>query len=585
MKFLEYTPLNRINGFLNDLNLGESTIKGSLEAYSCKHTGTDKRDSVLRTRSLTILGNPRIQTPAHLSRVELEFELSHPELSFYRALTYRKTLIYLVLTLNHMYPDYDFSAVKAHQFFTKESWDTFKQIFDTFMLEASKYVGQAISSIHSIMMSSLLETIYKALDEVVKLSECEIYSYNPDSNADPFLEKGAIRPFSFFFYNRKPKRVVSFSFCCLSNLVADGFVADNLCYEEDGEIFNNMDICDFALSDSRLPQQLVDPPKGGSSNIRNCLAAINERPVDFSDDNKWIEMDGNTMANFHLALADELTSLSCKIREQKRAELLLQSIPDSYDHLIINLKDSNATSLVFDDVAAVVLQEENWRKNKEDRQANLQQAEALTTMRGRSKERGQSSSHKHGRSKSRSKKNLKCYNCGKKCHLKNDCWSLNKNFNPQGPNKDHIEELKAQLAREFEMKDLGSANKILGMQIFRDKSNRKIWLSQNNYLKKILSRFNMQDCKPISIPLPINFKLSTSMSHSSEEERMKMSRVPYASVMGSLIFTMICTRPDIAQAVGVVSRYMANPDKEHWNTIKRILRYIKGTSNVALCYG
>ncbi|KAE8694615.1 putative pentatricopeptide repeat-containing protein [Hibiscus syriacus] len=153
------------------------------------------------------------------------------------------------------------------------------------------------------------------------------------------------------------------------------------------------------------------------------------------------------------------------------------------------------------------------------------------------------------------------------------------------PNKDHIEELKAQLAREFEMKDLGSANKILGIQIHRDRSNRKIWLSQKNYLKKILSRFNMQDCKPISSPLPINFKLSSSMSPSSEEERMEMSRVLYTSAVGSLMFAMICTRPDIAQAVGVVSRYMANPGKEHWNTVKRILRYIKGTSIVALCYG
>ncbi|KAE8714088.1 putative GHMYB10 [Hibiscus syriacus] len=152
-----------------------------------------------------------------------------------------------------------------------------------------------------------------------------------------------------------------------------------------------------------------------------------------------------------------------------------------------------------------------------------------------------------------------------------------------GPNKDHIEELKAQLARKFEMKNLGSANKIIGMQIHWDRSNRKIWLSQKNYLKKVLSRFNMQYCKPISTLLPINFKLSSSMSPSSEHERMEMSRVPHASAMGSLMFAMICTRPDIAQAVGVVSRYMANPGKEHWNTVKMILRYIKETSNIALC--
>eukprot|EP00257_Ricinus_communis_P023967 XP_015584096.1 repressor of RNA polymerase III transcription MAF1 homolog [Ricinus communis] len=81
----------------------------------------------------------------------------------------------------------------------------------------------------------------KALDEVVKLAECEIYSYIPDSDADPFLEKGAIWSFSFFFYNRKLKRVVSFRFCCLSNLVAEGFLMNNSSYEED-EIFDGMDM-------------------------------------------------------------------------------------------------------------------------------------------------------------------------------------------------------------------------------------------------------------------------------------------------------------------------------------------------------
>ena len=80
-----------------------------------------------------------------------------------------------------------------------------------------------------------------------------------------------------------------------------------------------------------------------------------------------------------------------------------------------------------------------------------------------------------------------------------------------GPNKDRVQELKAQLAREFDMKDLGPANKILGMQIHRDRKDRKIWLSQKNYLKKILRRFNMQDCKPISTPLPVNYKLSSVM--------------------------------------------------------------------------
>ena len=112
--------------------------------------------------------------------------------------------------------------------------------------------------------------------------------------------------------------------------------------------------------------------------------------------------------------------LGHQIEENERAELLLQSLPDSYDQLIINLTNNNpADSLVFDDVAASVLNEESRQKNKEDRQPSSQQAEALSVTRGRSMERGPSGSHNHGRSKLRSKKNVKCYNCGKKEYWKN----------------------------------------------------------------------------------------------------------------------------------------------------------------------
>ena len=63
-----------------------------------------------------------------------------------------------------------------------------------------------------------------------------------------------------------------------------------------------------------------------------------------------------------------------------------------------------------------------------------------------------------------------------------------------------------------------------------------------------------------------------------------MSQVPYASAVGSLMYAMICTRPDITQAIGVVSCFMGNPGKEHWNAVKRILRYIKRTSRAALYF-
>ncbi|RDX71499.1 hypothetical protein CR513_49143, partial [Mucuna pruriens] len=115
--------------------------------------------------------------------------------------------------------------------------------------------------------------------------------------------------------------------------------------------------------------------------------------------------------------------------------------------------------------------------------------------------------------------------------------------------------------------------------------NKMEALHRNKTWKLVKLPKALQDCKPISTPLPTNFKLSSKMSPSSEEERMEMSRVPYASAVGSLMYAMICTRPDFAQAVGVVSKFMGNPGGEHWNAIKRILRYIKGTSGVALCYG
>ena len=64
-----------------------------------------------------------------------------------------------------------------------------------------------------------------------------------------------------------------------------------------------------------------------------------------------------------------------------------------------------------------------------------------------------------------------------------------------------------------------------------------------------------------------------------------MELVPYASAVGSLVYAMVCTRPDIAHTVGVVSGYMANPGKEHWEAVKWLLRYLRGTSGTSLCFG
>jgi hypothetical protein len=151
--------------------------------------------------------------------------------------------------------------------------------------------------------------------------------------------------------------------------------------------------------------------------------------------------------------------------------------------------------------------------------------------------------------------------------------------------KSEIASLKAQLNLEFEMKDLGAAKKILGVEIIRDRKAGMLYLSQQGYIKKALGRFNMQDAKLVSTLLAPHFKLSLDLCPASDEDIKYMSKVPYSSVVGSLMYAMVCSRPDLAHAMSVVSRYMANPGKEHWNAVQWIFRYLRGISNACLRLG
>ncbi|KAE8666201.1 Retrovirus-related Pol polyprotein from transposon TNT 1-94 [Hibiscus syriacus] len=153
-----------------------------------------------------------------------------------------------------------------------------------------------------------------------------------------------------------------------------------------------------------------------------------------------------------------------------------------------------------------------------------------------------------------------------------------------GSNMHEIINLKQKLSKQFAMKDLGTAKQILGMRIKRDTKSGTLMLSQAEYINKVLSRFNMQDAKLVSTPLGVHFRLSKEQSPKKEEELAHMVKVSYASTIGSLMYAMVCTRPDIAHAVGAVSRYMNNPGKVHWEAVKWILRYLRGTKNKALCF-
>ncbi|GKE03965.1 putative RNA-directed DNA polymerase, partial [Tanacetum coccineum] len=125
---------------------------------------------------------------------------------------------------------------------------------------------------------------------------------------------------------------------------------------------------------------------------------------------------------------------------------------------------------------------------------------------------------------------------------------------------------------------------IIGIRIFRDSGAKKLHISQEQYIKKVLCRFNMDKAKVVSSPLTTNFKLTDKDCPSSKKNIEKMDRVPYASAVGSLMYAMVCTRPDLAHAVGVVSRFLSNPGKKHWEAVKWIFRYLRGTSKLGITF-
>jgi hypothetical protein len=146
-----------------------------------------------------------------------------------------------------------------------------------------------------------------------------------------------------------------------------------------------------------------------------------------------------------------------------------------------------------------------------------------------------------------------------------------------------LEHLKKQLKSNFEMKDLGELRWFLGMEVTRDRKAGTMKLSQAQYVKKILERFNMVECKEVATPLDPSVKLSKSMSPTiTQEDLDKMRTSPYRSIVGSLMYAMIATRPDLAVSVGTLSRFLQNPGLQHWNQAKRVLRYLKATQDVGL---
>ena len=118
-----------------------------------------------------------------------------------------------------------------------------------------------------------------------------------------------------------------------------------------------------------------------------------------------------------------------------------------------------------------------------------------------------------------------------------------------------LSSVKVWLSAQFDMKDLGEASHILGIKLMRDHQKRMLGLSQASYIDEILARYNMQDSKKVFVPLRVEIFLSANQRPKTPAEIERMREIPYASAVGSLMYAILCTRPDICFAIGMVSRY------------------------------
>ncbi|KAL4301844.1 hypothetical protein GQ457_10G007880 [Hibiscus cannabinus] len=148
-----------------------------------------------------------------------------------------------------------------------------------------------------------------------------------------------------------------------------------------------------------------------------------------------------------------------------------------------------------------------------------------------------------------------------------------------------LQSIKTWLSSCFSMKDLGEASYILGVKIYRDRSRRLLGLSLSTYIDKVLKRFSMEESKRGFLLMRHDISLSKEMCPSTPQERERMSQIPYASAIGSIMYAMICTRPDLSYALSMTSRYQANPGEGHWTAVKNILKYLRRTKDVFLVYG
>ena len=125
---------------------------------------------------------------------------------------------------------------------------------------------------------------------------------------------------------------------------------------------------------------------------------------------------------------------------------------------------------------------------------------------------------------------------------------------------------------------------MIGIEIFHERSQGLLGLSQKTYINKVLERFKMDKCSTSFVPIQKVDKFYLMQCRKNDLEQKQMENIPYASIVGGLMYAQTCTRPDISFAVGMLSRYQSNPGLDHWKATKKVLRYLQGTKDHMLTY-
>src|SRR6202522_727053 len=144
---------------------------------------------------------------------------------------------------------------------------------------------------------------------------------------------------------------------------------------------------------------------------------------------------------------------------------------------------------------------------------------------------------------------------------------------------------KIEISKFISITNLDELHWILGIEVKCVREHYTIHLSQRSYINSILRRYGFEDLKPVSLPMKTSIRLTSAQSPTTTQEITHMQNIPYQEAVGLLMYVSLGTQPDITYAVQSVSRFSKNPGQAHWEAVKRIFSYLKGTKEFWLTYG